>query len=459
MKKKYKLNFTECNSHTMLSVNIDGNLFQLIPTYLNSTSWKNDADKFVSFLSSLNPTSFCIMGDLNARIGEQQVLDENIIRDQPHINVIRCSKDKNINTQGRRLLNMIEDIGGIVVNGRTLGDLDGKLSFFGVMGSSLIDYCICSSDLLQYIENFAILAKPFSDHMPICLQLKIPKHSSNVTKQNDTRRLYWSDRNMTQYGLNLGNTPVNGYYRADMSVDDMICGITQKIRQAHVKNTNRKFFEPKQPWFDWTCFRLRSVMRRNLKAFRALHTDVNKKRYYSSRTKFQRLCSRKKLEYYNENLRRLDRVTSSKDWWNLSNSLKNRSQNSKGNLNADDYMVHFKALLLNRKESENIHWCLPYYVDPFLDSPFELCELFFVIKGLRRNKSPGLDGIPYEFYKYAPRNFLEEILAVFNTIFLNERIPLSFRESTLIPLFKKGDVNIAANYRGLSLLNTNFSNM
>ena len=77
-------------------------------------------------------------------------------------------------------------------------------------------------------------------------------------------------------------------------------------------------------------------------------------------------------------------------------------------------------------------------VDPFLDSPFEYIELISVIKSLKHNKSPGLDGLPYEFYKNTPSCFLSELVQVFNAI--------SFKKSIIVPFFKKGDPNVAANY-------------
>lgn len=166
------------------------------------------------------------------------------------------------------------------------------------------------------------------------------------------------------------------------------------------------------------------------------------------------MCADKKLEFYNNNLKQLDKVKCSKDWWYLSNSLKTRTRTSKGNLNADDFLLHFCSVFQNQEESRSISWCMPYYVDAFLDSPFEICELYAVINKLKHNKSPGPDGIPYEFYKYAPHCFLKHLLLVFNNIFLWEKIPSSFKQSILIPLFKKGDQNLTSNYRGLSLMDT-----
>ena len=89
-----------------------------------------------------------------------------------------------------------------------------------------------------------------------------------------------------------------------------------------------------------------------------------------------------------------------------------------------------------------------------MDSPIEHFELISVINNLKNNKAPGLDGIPYEFFKNAPIQYLENVLLTFNKAFLNETIPQSFKNSILIPLFKKGDPNLATNYRGLSLINS-----
>lgn len=454
IKKKYKLNFIVSDSqYTMLSASLDGNIFYFIPTYLNCTRWKVDVERFGSFLEDLNPTNFCIMGDMNARIGEEQVLDYNIVKDCPHISYSRRSKDRNVNTQGRNLLRIVDDIGGIIINGRTLEDIDGEFTFCGAMGSSVIDYCISSASFLSYIDKFKVATEPFSDHMPLCLDIKIPKSSTETTQQ-PIQKLHWDERHRSQYNHNLSllAEPVNDC--VFLSSEDLVENIKNKIRRAQVKKTNRTFFEPKQKWFDWTCFRLRSNMHKNLKIYRKSHTVINRRRYYSSRSKFHRMCNEKKLQYFNGNLRELDTVSCSKDWWNLANSLNKRNVKGRGNLDADDFLAHFNSLLVNEDNSKIISWCIPFHVDPLLDSPFEFCELLSVLKGLKSNKAPGNDGIPYEFYKFAPRRFLQEILVVFNKIFLHENVPTSFKKSILIPLFKKGDINLASNYRGLSLLDT-----
>lgn len=126
----------------------------------------------------------------------------------------------------------------------------------------------------------------------------------------------------------------------------------------------------------------------------------------------------------------------------------------KGDLTSDDFLPHFTSMLQNPDSTPSIHWSMPYFTDAFLDSPIELCEIIPVIKNLKLNKAPGQDGICYEFYKFASDGFINEILTIFNRIFLHEQIPTSFRRSILIPLFKTGDPNLSTNYRGLSLMDT-----
>ena len=64
---------------------------------------------------------------------------------------------------------------------------------------------------------------------------------------------------------------------------------------------------------------------------------------------------------------------------------------------------------MSDNEQQNVHWCIPYVVNEFLDSPFEFCELFPVIKSLKSNKSPGIDGVPYEFFKHSLQSFINQI--------------------------------------------------
>lgn len=68
--------------------------------------------------------------------------------------------------------------------------------------------------------------------------------------------------------------------------------------------------------------------------------------------------------------------------------------------------------------------------------------------------APGEDRIPYEFYKNTPAAFKVLLINIFNQIFNICQVPQSFKSSIIFPLFKKGDPEMAENYRGISFCNT-----
>ena len=136
----------------------------------------------------------------------EQVLDENELQDLGLVNHFRCSKDKTVNWQGqgRRLLDAIENVGVIVLNGRMVGDEQGNFSFCGVMGSSVIDYCsICSYSLLQFVEKFSNASKPYSDHMPLILKFDIPTDSNSNVMDSTIFKLRWNDKHVEKFQQKL----------------------------------------------------------------------------------------------------------------------------------------------------------------------------------------------------------------------------------------------------------------
>ena len=451
IQKTYMLKFCNVLNNPVLRAQFNGEFFYFVPRYLNCTNWKNDFESFEHFMTEFKENNFCIIGDLNARLGEKQILDENILVDTPHINCSRCSSDKTFNTEGRKLYELIDDIGGIILNGRTRGDETGDFTFIGGRGNSVIDYVICSYSFIQLVENMSVGTKPFSDHMPVSLNLKF---LSRNTIKNQLSKLRWNPKNAQKYTANLSLLAANVEIQSLTPVDELVDNIVVKIQNANRSNIQKPFFESNQPWFDCKCSRYRSRMTKCLNIYKNEYSEYNKQAFISAKTQFRQLCTTKKLQYYNETLEKLNSVRSSSEWWKLSNSLRVQSHTSRTILTSDEFVMHFSSLFHAAENSRGISWVMPYVVDPILDSPIELWEICSVVEKLKDKKAPGEDGICYEFYKNAPINFLKEVLDTFNKIFLHETIPKSFRTSILTPIFKKGDPTDPGNYRGLSLINT-----
>jgi hypothetical protein len=79
-------------------------------------------------------------------------------------------------------------------------------------------------------------------------------------------------------------------------------------------------------------------------------------------------------------------------------------------------------------------------------------EIEQAIKRLRNNKAPGIDLIPAELVKFAGPEYVKHLHQLIATIWITETIPEEWYLSIVRPIYKKGDVVVCSNYRGISLL-------
>ena len=69
------------------------------------------------------------------------------------------------------------------------------------------------------------------------------------------------------------------------------------------------------------------------------------------------------------------------------------------------------------------------------------------------NKTPGIDNIRSEIIKASYDVISPFLFKLYNHIFQTGDYPRSRGESIISPIFKKGDMNDAQNYRGITLIN------
>ncbi len=79
-----------------------------------------------------------------------------------------------------------------------------------------------------------------------------------------------------------------------------------------------------------------------------------------------------------------------------------------------------------------------------------------VVKNLSKNKSPGLDGLPGEFYTCFWSDIKDLVIQSFNDGFLNGKLAHSHRQIIISLIFKKNDRKKFKNYRPLSLSNVDY---
>ena len=78
------------------------------------------------------------------------------------------------------------------------------------------------------------------------------------------------------------------------------------------------------------------------------------------------------------------------------------------------------------------------------------------IEKLKRHKSLGSDQIQAELIKAGSRTIRSEIHKLTNSIWNKEELPEEWKESIIVPVYKKGDKTDCNIYRGISLLPTTY---
>ena len=78
------------------------------------------------------------------------------------------------------------------------------------------------------------------------------------------------------------------------------------------------------------------------------------------------------------------------------------------------------------------------------------------IEKIKSYKSPGIVQIPAELIKAGGSRICLEIHKLIISIWNKEKLPEQWKESVIIPMYKKGHKMDCANYRGMSLLSTTY---
>jgi hypothetical protein len=91
-----------------------------------------------------------------------------------------------------------------------------------------------------------------------------------------------------------------------------------------------------------------------------------------------------------------------------------------------------------------------------MDAPITTNELTAAIMRAPKNKSPGLDGIIAEFYKWGHDIIKEDLLNMYNGFLSTGSLPSMYKQGIIVCLPKKASAHTLNDYRPLTLLNTDY---
>jgi hypothetical protein len=131
-----------------------------------------------------------------------------------------------------------------------------------------------------------------------------------------------------------------------------------------------------------------------------------------------------------------------------------------GNGNADHHSIfnrwkNYFCQLLNVHGVKDVGQTKMHTAEPLVPEPSS-SEDEIAIEKLKGYKSPGTDKIPAELIQAGGDILHSEIHKLINCIWNKEELPEQWKESIIVPIYKKGDKMDCSNYRGISLLLTSY---
>lgn len=127
--------------------------------------------EFKALIAEDNKETFLIGGDFNARVGNEGTIIQGDDRDKIAEGESRRSRNKTINTEGKKFLEEIEEKGWDILNKSTAENEEGELTYIRARGSSVSNYAIGNIEARKKIDRLVIAEKTESDYLPICIYI------------------------------------------------------------------------------------------------------------------------------------------------------------------------------------------------------------------------------------------------------------------------------------------------
>ena len=285
------------------------------------------------------------MGDLNARTRKysDSVCKQGnnlITNDQSEFSL--CPTQRNsfaneLNSHGKRLLEICISANFRILNGRVSGDSLGRVTFHGKNGVSVVDFAVYDQDLLSQVANF-VVKDPLhlSDHSAITTWLNINKKTSynHTILEGDTltrlpKQFLWENDSAQKFKDALRSpriqTLIRDYIAGDTfnentelsleKVENILITTAKcclKIRAAKTRKRIKSLSNKKR--FDKECRLKRHELRKlaNKKHQDPLNTTI-RDQYHDTLAQNKKLLNSKKNDYYNAKISELEKTADNSD--------------------------------------------------------------------------------------------------------------------------------------------------
>jgi len=437
-----------------------------------------------------------IMGDLNARIARKPDYIANDsdkfgsygdFYEVDQVEIGRCSQDEHVSNQGSKLLDICRGNKMRVLNGRTLGDLEGKFTCHQKNGSSAVDFGIVNEEAMHLINVFRVhdFMGDLSDHCMISTQIRCRTHKASYSGQEhlvnktcnkppESVSYKWNSELDGEAFLNQLKSEIMRHrltlINENLTVktcDESINELNRLLRDTannsiQIKsNKSKRKRKAYKKWYNTDC----EIARKNLKQIGSkLHKSPfnNKLRedFFRQKKQYKKLLKYKRKTYKQDCINKLENMFTSnpKEYWKTLNDLKNETSPSKDQeeyISLDSWADHFKKLNEDHIDDPEFNGKLeeeenkPHF--SALDFKINENEVKHAIKKLKPNKASGNDKIIGEMIKAGTDILVPCLTNLFNIIFRSKEYPKEWNKGIITAIHKKGSKYDPNNYRGITV--------
>jgi len=392
----------------------------------------------------------------------------------------RNNIDKEINEQGKNLIEMCIETKLRILNGRVNGDSLGYNTYYSCRGSSTIDYFIVSENIFyEFLFMNVLPPTEFSDHSVIWTGFKSKVLNYNVDQNEDFNYEMLPGKYDLESGSQLdfintlaeSNTScmINQFLLEVNNPTTDINTLSTNLNNIILKSANKCFYfkifinkkngkkRYKKKWFNGNCLFMKRELNNLGKKLQQNPKDHNiNYNYHRLRKEYKKLLKDTKRNFLKSVVSKLDSLHEKdpKAFWKTIDKLKQDTKIQENPISISAWTEYLKELYANNDdgdnfdltelEKENIH-------NKDLDFAFNCKEVREGIKNLKRNKQPGIDLIHNEFLIFGKDILLLPIVNLFNRIMTSGIFPDSWNTACISFIHKNGDIYDCNNYRCLSL--------
>lgn len=437
-----------------------GKKVNIIVVY-NNKGMKEVAEELKELVNELviEGYSIILLGDFNARVGKWTLDEEGELREG------RSSADEILNAEGRRLLELCEDIGGVIKNGNTRGDWEGNQTFVGGGGSSVLDLVIeVENERGSVIDELKVVPRIESDHLPVELLIRRKAEREDRRKKGREKeyKLKWEveleveyARKMGEKAKELGEQKGGAKDRWEKLIKNIWevgkelrlvreqGGTVGEERDGDIKAQKRRVYEALKRW-------VRSRREED-------RIDLGKEKVRLKETR-----KNKKEEFREKQRKRVENSKTMNEFWAAIRSYRPRRKRKGENIEKEKWVEHFRNLLGGeeggeaRVELEGGQEEGEEEGNEVMNREIGIDEVQRALASMKNRKAAGEDGVPVEFLKYLPREWVQEIAEILNEIFKGGEFIEGWKVARIFPIHKDGDEEEVKNYRGVSLLDSGY---